>query len=224
MISCCNPRSNLGVILALFVCSFIVAPHRPALVDALIQKTTTPALLDVPTYSLATLNEDGSTNMNILTYATPVSIAPTRVWTMGLYKDTLSDENLRRTGVCVLQLLTDQHADAVPLLGGTSGRDVDKRLGCAKLGMEWEDLNDKHGFQVLPGCASYIKLTVEGGVVDAGSHFIVPFCEVSDMYSSQVNGDGEQTASHLSTGKLREWGVITEKGRVADNKQLIQSS
>jgi hypothetical protein len=41
-----------------------------------LQSTTTPPLLDVPTYSLATLNEDGSTNMNILTYATPVAIRP----------------------------------------------------------------------------------------------------------------------------------------------------
>ena len=42
--------------------------------------------LSVPVYSLATANEDGSTNMNIVTYASPVSIEPDRLWMVSLYK------------------------------------------------------------------------------------------------------------------------------------------
>ena len=189
---------------------------------ALIQRTTYPPILDVPTYSLATLNEDGSTNMNILTYATPVSISPERVWSMGVFKSTLSDDNLRRTGICVLQLLTDQHVDAVSLLGGFSGRDVGKKAECEKLNLQWEDLNDEDGFQVLPGCASYMKMKVQGGVVDAGSHGIFPFCQVTEMFHSAVNGDDLQNR-HLSTGKLREWGIISDKGRVEENKLPVIS-
>jgi flavin reductase (DIM6/NTAB) family NADH-FMN oxidoreductase RutF len=160
--------------------------------------------------------------MNILTYATPVSTAPTRVWSLGLFKDTLSEANLRRSGVCVLQLLTDHHKDAVPILGSVSGRDVDKKAVCQQLGLEWEDLKDKDRFQVLPGCASYVKLSIQGGVVDAGSHFIVPFCEVVEMHTS-IN-DNEASRQHLSTGMLRDAGIITEKGRVSESKQYSVSS
>jgi flavin reductase (DIM6/NTAB) family NADH-FMN oxidoreductase RutF len=199
-----------------------------------IQATTTPPLLDVPVYSLATLNQDGSTNMNILTYATPVSIIPIRVWSLGLFKGTLSEENLRHTGTCVLQLLNQRHIDTVPLLGGMSGRDIDKQHECHLLGLPWQELDDKDGFYVLPGCTSYMKMTIQGGVVDAGSHVIVPFCEVTEMYSSadetmMINGDSSMETSmvaskHLSTGKLRELGMITQKGRVAETKQFSLST
>ena len=51
-----------------------------------------PPLLRSPTYSLATLNNDfgGSTNMNILTYATPVGVKPVRRWAVGLFRGTRS--------------------------------------------------------------------------------------------------------------------------------------
>lgn len=42
--------------------------------------------LSVPVFSLATVNEDGSTNMNIVTYASPVGIEPERLWMISLYK------------------------------------------------------------------------------------------------------------------------------------------
>jgi hypothetical protein len=83
------------------------------------ERTTTPPLLDSPTYSLATLNLDGSTNHNILTYATPLSVTPLRVWSIGLFKGTRSEENFQRTGMAVLQLLREPHAKLVQLLGGT---------------------------------------------------------------------------------------------------------
>lgn len=194
--------------------------------------TWKPPLLDVPVYSLATLNEDGTTNMNILTYATPVSVTPHRVWSLSLFKGTQSDDNVRRTGTCVLQLLTRRHTRAVAVLGGTSGRTVDKRTACKELGLTWESLGDDdddtnkkdNGFQVLPGCASYIKLNVKGGVVDAGSHHIAAFCEVTEMYVSKGNDDGSSDEDennddkgHLSSGYLRDVGIITEQGRVAES-------
>lgn len=42
--------------------------------------------LSVPVFSLATVNEDGSTNMNIVTYASPVGIEPERLWMVSLFK------------------------------------------------------------------------------------------------------------------------------------------
>ena len=42
--------------------------------------------LSVPVFSLATVNGDGSTNMNVVTYASPVGIEPERLWMVSLYK------------------------------------------------------------------------------------------------------------------------------------------
>lgn len=42
--------------------------------------------LSVPVFSLSTVNEDGTTNMNIVTYASPVGIEPERLWMVSLYK------------------------------------------------------------------------------------------------------------------------------------------
>lgn len=42
--------------------------------------------LSVPVFSLATVNEDGTTNMNIVTYASPVGIKPEPLWMISLYK------------------------------------------------------------------------------------------------------------------------------------------
>jgi flavin reductase (DIM6/NTAB) family NADH-FMN oxidoreductase RutF len=174
---------------------------------AALQATSTPPLVDVPTYCMATLNEDGSTNMNILTYATPVSVKPHRVWSLGLYKETLSYTNFIRTRSCILQLLTKDHIPLIKLLGGTSGRTVDKHAECAKLGFEW---TENGRLQVLPGCAYYLKMSAMGEIVDAGSH-AGAMCRVDEML---VSTDEKQ--AYLSTAKLRELGIITEQGRVAE--------
>lgn len=59
-----------------------------------------PPPLNNHVYSLATLNKQGSgtTNMNIVTFATPVSIEPRRLWVVSLYKHTLSRENFEGVG------------------------------------------------------------------------------------------------------------------------------
>ena len=112
--------------------------------------TTTPPLLDVPTYSLATTGPDGRTAMNILTYATPVSATPVRMWALSLFKGcfslihihastrnflkhvclvlcqptlrigTTTHANFLREKTGILQLLTPKHSGIVRCLGGTS--------------------------------------------------------------------------------------------------------
>ena len=81
-----------------------------AVCTAVLLPTEAPPVLNSPVYSLATLNADGSTNMQILTYATPVGIGP-RKWAVSLYRPTLTYANWmeRRTGV--LQLLAWRHFD-----------------------------------------------------------------------------------------------------------------
>lgn len=186
--------------------------------QAALQPTTTPPLLDVPTYSLATLNKDGSTNMNIMTYATPMSVVPQRVWALGIYRETLTEENLHREPTAVLQLLTKDQHNLVSVLGGNSGRDIDKREECARRGYAWKRCDEVGGLELLPGCAHYLHLCIEGGLVDAGSHLIAPYCTVLGMYQDDTE-NGFESHTHLKTGHLREMGVITEKGRVADQSR-----
>eukprot|EP00429_Kryptoperidinium_foliaceum_P010547 CAMPEP_0176002050 /NCGR_PEP_ID=MMETSP0120_2-20121206/445_1 /TAXON_ID=160619 /ORGANISM="Kryptoperidinium foliaceum, Strain CCMP 1326" /LENGTH=192 /DNA_ID=CAMNT_0017334623 /DNA_START=165 /DNA_END=740 /DNA_ORIENTATION=+ len=171
--------------------------------EALLEQTSTPPLLSTPTYSLATFNKDGTTNMNICTYASPVSITPHRIWCLGLYQETLTEENIQRSPFGVLQLLTEDHADLVSVLGGTSGRDIDKKEACARLGFEWERNDDMEGIELLPGCSSYLYLQIQGGLVDAGSHLIAPYCRILSMWR-----DPKGTSPQLSTGRLRELGII----------------
>ena len=175
--------------------------------------TTVPPLIDVPTYSMATINADGtSTNMNILTYATPVSVRPDRVWSIGLYKETLSYQNFLRTRSCVLQLLTEQHIPLIKLLGGSSGNQVNKQEECEKLGFIWGSLSaTDESPSVLPDCAYYLKLSAIGELIDCGSH-CVAICKVEEMLVS----DDEKKTDYVSTAQLRDLGIITEQGRVVD--------
>ena len=193
-----------------------------------LQLTGAPPLLDVPTYSLATKDADGNTGMNILTYATPISIKPDRIWSLGLYKGTVAHENFQRSGKGVLQLLSPSHAKLVKLLGGSSGRDVNKKDECEKLGFTWvkgesslsasssssienDDLPD-----LLPDCIHYMKLRQVGDLIDCGSHDLA-ICKVESMFVSDgTNIDGGTPSQNLNTGTLRDLGIITEQGRVAE--------
>ena len=164
-----------------------------------------PPLLDVPVYSLSTLgdsswlstsstsisinNHAAKSTMNILTYASPVSSAPHRMWCISLYKGTLSHENFTRERRGVLQLLRPEHCsrcissegkgeagELIRLLGGSSGRDIDKRIACANLGYAWENLprvgeEDEAAWPpVLPSCLYYLKLELVGDLIDCGNH------------------------------------------------------
>jgi flavin reductase (DIM6/NTAB) family NADH-FMN oxidoreductase RutF len=178
-----------------------------------LQVTSNPPLIDVPTYSLATRGDDGKTGMNILTYATPVSISPDRIWSLGLYKGTVSHENFSKRGEGVLQLLSPKHAKVVKLLGGSSGRDVDKKSECCKLGMSWisseEDLPD-----LLPDCSHYLRISRVGELIDCGSHEIA-ICKVESMFVPKDTDESSGRKTNLNTGQLRELGIITEQGRIA---------
>ena len=211
--------------------------------DGRLSETTIPPLLNVPTYSMATLNDNNldpsTTNMNIVTYATPVSVRPDRVWCIGLFKGTKSEENFRQTRKCILQLLTTRHTSIIPILGGTTGRDdssITKAEVCKNNGLQWigsgkSDNNDDSdneifsSIKVLPHCAYYIHLTAVGNFVDAGSHVIAPCCKVEAMYVGNSSSDNdtneqhqqvEEIEPHLMTAYLRELGIITELGRVTE--------
>eukprot|EP00980_Cylindrotheca_fusiformis_P007893 scaffold1678_cov80-Cylindrotheca_fusiformis.AAC.10 len=184
-----------------------------------LQPTLDPPLLDVPTYSLATRDSDGNTGMNILTYATPISSTPERIWSIGLFKGTVAHENFVSSESGILQLLSPEHSKVVRLLGGSSGRDVDKKKECEKLGMSWISSNydneEEEMPEVLPDCVQYLKIQKIGDLIDCGSHDLA-ICKVEAMFVPSSSDDFEQRREHLKTATLRDLGIITEQGRVAE--------
>lgn len=192
-----------------FICNFLFLRFGTSL-----QVTTNPPLIDVPTYSLATTDEHGKTGMNILTYATPVSVRPDRIWSIGLFKGTVSHDNFARNGEGVLQLLSPRHVDVVKLLGGSSGKDVDKKLECEKLGLSWVSPIMDGMPELIPDCAYYLKVRRVGEMIDCGSHDVA-LCKIESMLVADEKQDAIQEP-YLNTAKLRELGIITEQGRVKE--------
>lgn len=152
----------------------------------------------------------------------------------------MSHENFARERRGVLQLLRPEHANVcgkengvagelIRVLGGSSGRDVDKENACAGLGYKWTSLDnyhlqneEPHGGggeeddsqiiewpQILPSCIYYLKLELVGELIDCGSHEVA-LCKVVSM----ISDDGVQELDYLSTRKLRDMGIISEFGRV----------
>ncbi|KAL3769115.1 hypothetical protein ACHAW5_008934 [Stephanodiscus triporus] len=129
--------------------------------------STATAIAGASTSGGSSANSNGGSSsirsrstMNILTYASPVSIKPHRMWCISLYKGTMSHENFARERRGVLQMLRPEHATTgrregtvgvegttgeeegglIRALGGSSGRDVDKKGICAEMGYAWERL------------------------------------------------------------------------------------
>ena len=90
-------------IVALLQIATTLSTSRPSFVE---QRAMIPMKLDVPVWSLSTLNADSTTtNMNIVTYATQVGIKPRPVYAISLYKGTLSHDNFKRNGRSSLMLI-----------------------------------------------------------------------------------------------------------------------
>ena len=212
----------LRLLIVMCETSFIIISHA-------FHPTTIPPLLDVPVYSLSTLGESngcaGKSTMNILTYATPVGIQPNRIWCISLYKGTLSYENFIRERRGVLQLLRQEHAVLARILGGSSGRDIDKNNACNELGYEWERLPKEEDDDsssgdwpfVLPHCHYYLKLELVGDLIDCGNHDVA-LCKVVSMITTSSNKskviEGAADLDSLSTRRLRDDKIISELGRI----------
>jgi flavin reductase (DIM6/NTAB) family NADH-FMN oxidoreductase RutF len=150
-----------------------------------------------------------------------VSIRPDRIWSIGLFKGTVTHENFSQTGCGALQLLAPKHAALVKLLGSSSGRDVDKKVGCQKLSFPWGSApqslltsSTTDLPELLPDCVIYLHLSlVKGGLLDCGSHDMA-MCKAETMFGSSA-GSGKEP--YLNTALLREMGIITKLGRVAED-------
>lgn len=149
--------------------------------------------------------QKGRSTMNILTYASQVSISPP-FWGISLYKGTQSHANMMSDKVGVLALLPEKfNLDAVKVLGNESGKDVDKEARLRHLGVPVEKVEvEGAGALTVPSEASQlIVLRVDESkpVVDVGDHDFF-MCSPVAYYASSSQ------YSALTTRHLREFGII----------------
>lgn len=117
--------------------------------------------INLPVYSISSKSGDAG-NMQIITYASQISMKPKR-FVCGIYYNTKTLQNVLEAGEFVLQLLSDTQYRLVDLLGKKSGYQIDKiaRLNKRKELTEW------NGFYILKNCLAVMQLKVvsdfEGG-------------------------------------------------------------
>eukprot|EP00242_Pyramimonas_sp_CCMP2087_P008907 CAMPEP_0198198862 /NCGR_PEP_ID=MMETSP1445-20131203/2224_1 /TAXON_ID=36898 /ORGANISM="Pyramimonas sp., Strain CCMP2087" /LENGTH=232 /DNA_ID=CAMNT_0043868523 /DNA_START=151 /DNA_END=849 /DNA_ORIENTATION=+ len=160
--------------------------------------------LSVPVYSLATAGvfngvSKSRASMNITTYATPIAIQPARRFIIALYHGTLSTENMLARGKAVLQILGEQHAELLPLLGKASGHEIDKIALLEERGFETVE---RYGVPTLASCLGVVELSIVN-IQDVGDHDVV-LCDVERYEDFASESD-----LPLYTAKLRELGLIT---------------
>jgi flavin reductase (DIM6/NTAB) family NADH-FMN oxidoreductase RutF len=110
--------------------------------------------INLPVYSISSKTGDAG-NMNIITYASQISMKPKR-FVCGIYYNTKTLENVLTGHEFVLQLPADTQYRLVDLLGKKSGYQIDK---IAKLSKR-NELTEWNGFYVLKNCLSVIQLKV----------------------------------------------------------------
>lgn len=162
--------------------------------------------LSAPVYSLVTRSAPGGGApgpwaLNLVTYAGPVALKPRRAYALGLFEGTLSRENLLREGRGLLQVLREEHAGLVDLLGRQSSRDVDKVAAAEAAGhaVRHEALG---GFPALAGAAGLLEVAVTAGPFDRGDHAVV----LLDVLSEEGGDPGAGPV--LYSGKLRDLGLL----------------
>jgi len=148
--------------------------------------------VDLPVYSISSNgNEFG--NMNIITYATAVSMTPKR-FICAVYKNTKTLENVILNGVFVLQILSDSQYALVRLLGKQSGNKINKieRLRKRNLISEWK------GFTILKDALAIMEMNIIQEI-DGGDHV----CFLCDVVAYKNLNDGnELTLNILSDKKI----------------------
>jgi flavin reductase (DIM6/NTAB) family NADH-FMN oxidoreductase RutF len=107
-----------------------------------------------PVYSLSTYNQDMTPNMNICTYAIPVSMKP-KLYIVAIYYNTRTLQNIERNQEFVLQLLSQDNASAITPLGRKSAMTSDKLPYITKHSTMID------GYAILSGCVGYLKLHVD---------------------------------------------------------------
>lgn len=95
--------------------------------------------IDLPVYSISSFDDHGCCNMNIITYASQVSMRP-KQFICSIYYNTKTLDNINRNPVFVLQLLAAEQYTLVRTLGRKSGFTYNKAEYLAKRGLleQWK--------------------------------------------------------------------------------------
>eukprot|EP01026_Neomeris_dumetosa_P065841 TRINITY_DN6334_c0_g1_i1.p2 TRINITY_DN6334_c0_g1~~TRINITY_DN6334_c0_g1_i1.p2 ORF type:complete len:192 (-),score=8.78 TRINITY_DN6334_c0_g1_i1:302-802(-) len=154
-----------------------------------------------PLFSLATQQSSaGPATMNIMGYISQINMNPPKM-ALSLYNGTQSKQNMLQNQTAVLQVLGEQHAELVPLLGTQSGRDIDKLAELKRLGFELE----KHwGIYTLKDIVGVMQVRTDLSlypVTELGDHGLF-ICDIVD--SKTINGSMEP----LYRRHLTERGIL----------------
>lgn len=122
-------------------------------------------IVDMPIYSLATTNPDGTVNMNICTYVTAVSMKP-KLFMVAVDYTTQTFQNLENQQSAVLQILHEDHQSLINYLGKKSGNSVNKERYLEKkdLLMTW------NSNKVLKNACGLMELEMRGRKNVNGDH------------------------------------------------------
>ena len=151
-------------------------------------------------YSLSTLDSSAKINMNIATYATPITLKP-KSYVVAVYRGTKTHSNIfNKPNVhFLLQGLSTEQTKYVRTLGQKSGMNYDKAAYLAKQNLGFYEIDGKsYGF--LPDSAFVLlcKLTKS---VKYGDHDLV-MAEVVKIIADQKD------AELLTTQHLIDKGII----------------
>ena len=119
--------------------------------------------INLPVYSISTKGDEAS-NMNIITYASQISMRPKR-FICGIYEGTKTLDNANSSKEFVLQLLAEKQYSLVNLLGKKSGHIINKVERLKKR----NELAEWRGFDILKNCLAVIHLKVINEF-DGGDH------------------------------------------------------
>ncbi len=120
---------------------------------------------DLAVWSLVTIDEIGNANMNICTYVTAVSMDP-KLMLVAVYHGTKTRSNIEIGGRVLLQLLGQEHAPLVRLLGHESGHTVDKIARLTKR----HKLQYKDNLPYIASIPGYLLAEVEQLFATTGDH------------------------------------------------------
>jgi flavin reductase (DIM6/NTAB) family NADH-FMN oxidoreductase RutF len=149
--------------------------------------------VDLPVYSVSSRDGDDR-NMHICTYVSGVSMSPKR-FMVALYKGTRTLELVERNPSFVLQLLAEDQARLVALLGRKSGHHADK----VGLLVKRDATTEWKGFTVLREALAWMELSVLDRM-DAGDHVMM----LCDLVSHRNAREGEP----LTLDILRAKGLV----------------
>lgn len=144
--------------------------------------------VDQPVYSIAS-SWNGKANMNICTYAVPVSMKP-KMYIVALYHETCTLELVTMRGELLLQILDCRHYTLVNLLGKTSGHKADK-LKKIKIPIKWHQ-----NLPYLTDALAFIHLRVES-MIETGDHI----CAICHVESYRNLNKGKPLTTFFLRGK-----------------------